>query len=170
MEEINQVLGTIPDWILILFTIFSFVISIISLNISKKSYKLAEKNDSRLTPNIEVKHLGSYLKIGEEYHTYTIRVQASNLAHASNSIKDMHLKVNYYKAGQENIMIFAEDRNVNRETVAMQIEGGNTKELVGKFKLHNEFITSVKIKSYQVDMIDIYNNKYSIEISVICKE
>lgn len=170
MKEVNQFLGTIPDWILILFTTCSFAMSIISLNISRKSYKLDEKNHSRLAPNIKAEHIGSYWELEEQYYIYTIKIRLCNLAHASNSIKNVQLKVRYYKEGNENSIIFDEDRSINCESVTMHLDSGNTKDLMGKFKIHKDFVDSIKIKSYQVNMIDIYNNKYSVEISIISKE
>ena len=155
----------------------------LNIKIARDTLKLMAQREKRLSPDLELFRIDSFLKHDKEHklHLYAVNLRVSNRSETDNAIKDLTLRV-YFKRQQEitsNVNV-SNGRQVMASTLSLmnlrkedlivapvRIKARDIIAGWALFEVSDEIIDDTRMERYEVVVTDTNNIINSFEVLVM---
>lgn len=171
----QSIIEFLPNWILVIFTLFSLVISVISLIIANRSYNLSKLQEEKSKPILDLFYSNSKFFLVEKFYLYIFEFNISNISSSNNAIKKVELAINYEIDGINQTRYFQHSNTLmtkyssSRNKLPLAIDYGVSTIFYPTFDVIREFKDKAIINEYKLLFYDTYGNIYEEKISLICE-
>ncbi len=162
------------DWIdyaTILLAGLAFPMSVLSLILSGRTQRLAERQDARRVPNLALHLLEGYRESSSEdgARIYSFNVRISNVSDSDNAIAAVELRIVYVLEGEEMVMRLpiAADGGTADLTPPIRIPAHETVAGWCRFRIDLRLLEGRQIEGYNVEIRDTHGSLTSIEPKMV---